>query len=74
MGHSARLAPARYYGDVLFVAKPCAYRFRAAPRHYLSTWTGTDDWPERAPVAEAEVEVFERWFADLFYKLFGPCR
>jgi hypothetical protein len=44
------------------------------PKHDLSTWTVTDDWPERVPVTEAEVEVFERWFADLFDGLFGPRR
>jgi hypothetical protein len=44
------------------------------PKHDLSTWTVTDDWPELVPVTEAEVEVFEAWFGDLFDKLFGPCR
>lgn len=41
------------------------------PKHNLSTWTVTDDWPDHLPVTEAEVEVFERWFADLFDELFG---
>ncbi len=41
------------------------------PKRDLSTWTVTDDWPECVPVTEAEVEVFERWFADLFDELFG---
>ncbi len=41
------------------------------PKHDLSTWTVIDDLPERVPVTEAEVEVFERWFADLFDELFG---
>ena len=44
------------------------------PKHDLSTWTVTDDWPERVPVTEAEVDVFEAWFGDLFDELFGPCR
>lgn len=43
-------------------------------RHDLSTWTVTDDWPEHVPVIEAEVDVFEAWFGDLFDDLFGPCR
>jgi site-specific DNA recombinase len=30
-------------------------------------WTVTDDWPEDVPVTEAEIEVFEAWFGDLFY-------
>jgi len=42
------------------------------PKHDLSTWTVTDDWPDPVPVAEAEIEVFERWFGDLFDELFGP--
>ncbi len=42
------------------------------PKHDLSTWTVTDDWPAHVPVTEAEIEVFERWFADLFDELFGP--
>lgn len=47
------------------------------PRHGPSpapaeTWRVTDDWPDRVPVTEAEIEVFERWFGDLFDELFGP--
>ena len=44
------------------------------PKHDLSTWTVTDEWPEHIPVTEAEVDVFEAWFADLFDELFGLCR
>jgi hypothetical protein len=40
----------------------------------LSTWTVTDDWPERVPVTSAEVDVFEAWFGDVFDELFGPCQ
>jgi hypothetical protein len=36
-----------------------------------STWTVTDDWPEDVPVTEAEIEVFEAWFGDLFDDLFS---
>lgn len=42
------------------------------PKHDLSTWTVTDDWPEPVPVTEAEIAVFEQWFGDLFDELFGP--
>ncbi len=42
------------------------------PKHDLSTWAVTDDLPGHVPVTEAEIEVFERWFADLFDELFGP--
>ena len=27
---------------------------------------------ERVPLTETEVEVFERWFGNLFDELFGP--
>lgn len=42
-----------------------------SPRHDLTTWTVTDDWPDLVPVTEAEIEIFERWFGDLFDELFG---
>jgi hypothetical protein len=42
------------------------------PKHDLSTWTVIDDWPDPVPVTEAEVEVFEQWFADLLDELSGP--
>jgi hypothetical protein len=41
------------------------------PKHDLSTWIVTDDWPDPVPVTEVEIEVFERWFGDLFDELFG---
>lgn len=44
------------------------------PKYDLETWTVADDWPQRVPVTEAEVDVFEAWFGDLFDELFGPCR
>jgi hypothetical protein len=34
-------------------------------------WTVTDDWPENVPVTDAEIEVFEAWFSDLFDELFS---
>jgi hypothetical protein len=30
-----------------------------------------DDWPGDVPITEAEIQVFERWFADVFDELFG---
>jgi hypothetical protein len=36
-----------------------------------SEWTVTDDWPDEVPITEAEIEVFEAWFADLFDELFA---
>src|SRR5688572_6548791 len=40
-----------------------------SPKHDLSTCTVTANWPEHAPVIEAEVEAFERCFGDLFYEM-----
>lgn len=31
-----------------------------------------DDWPECVPVTEAEIDVFERWFGDVFDELLNP--
>jgi len=31
-----------------------------------------DDWPEYVPITEAEIQVFERWFGDVFDDMFGP--
>jgi len=51
-------------------------RFRAGrpPKDDLSTWSVTDDWPERVPVTSVEVDVFEAWFGEVFDELFGPCQ
>jgi hypothetical protein len=34
-------------------------------------WTVSDDWPERVPVTEAEIDLFEAWFGDILDELFG---
>jgi hypothetical protein len=44
------------------------------PKHDVSTWAVTDDWPERVPITDAELDVFEAWFGVLFDELFGQCR
>jgi hypothetical protein len=49
-------------------------RIGRPPKHDLSAWTVTDDWPERVPITRAEADVFEGWFGDLFDELFGPGR
>jgi len=40
----------------------------------IETWRVIDDWPRCVPVTEAEIDVFEAWFGDLFDELFGPRR
>lgn len=71
----------RRAGDAAGVLPDDLYDYYAAepdprrgpvPATNAKTWHVTDDWPERVPITEAEIEVFERWFADLFDELFGP--
>lgn len=45
---------------------------RRRPKHDVSTWTVTDDWPEKVPITEAEIEIFERYLGDVLDELFGP--
>ena len=40
-------------------------------KHDLIGWRVVDDWPDRVPVTEREVDVFEAWFGDLLDELFG---
>jgi hypothetical protein len=57
--------------DLYDYARPAAARRgRPAPED-TTTWTVKDDWPEHVPVTEAEIEVFEVWFGDLFDELFS---
>jgi hypothetical protein len=35
----------------------------------LENYSVTDDWPDEVPVTEAEIQVFERWFGDVFDEL-----
>lgn len=55
-----------YYSDA-----PAAHRDSPA-RNTTRTWRVVDDWPERVPVTEAEVDIFERYFGDVLDRLFGP--
>ena len=41
-------------------------------KHDLQGWRVVDDWPERVPVTEVEVDVLEAWFGDILDELFGP--
>jgi hypothetical protein len=49
-------------------------RIGRPPKHDVAASTVTEDWPRRVPVTQAEVDMFEAWFGDLFDELFGPCR
>jgi hypothetical protein len=70
--HRQNLAAADALPDDLYdYARPVAPRpGRPAPEE-PTTSTVKDDWPEHVPVTEAEIEVFEAWFGDLFDELFS---
>ena len=51
-------------------ASPSTAELGRPPRHDLSTWMIADDWPRPVPVTEAEIEMFEQRFGDLFDELF----
>ena len=79
MSHSRHRPPRRAkFGippdDLMDYAKLPERRAGRPPKHDLSSWIVSDNWPERIPVTDAEVDVFEAWFGDLFDELFGPCR
>ncbi len=42
------------------------------PVQDVSTWAVTDDWPEFVPISIAEIDVFHRWFGDLFDEIAAP--
>jgi hypothetical protein len=58
--------------DGLYIELEPWPRVGRPPKRDLSAWTVIDDWPERVPVTQAEVDVLEAWFGDLFDELFGP--
>jgi hypothetical protein len=47
-------------------------RIGRPPKLAPETWIVTDDWPDPLPVTQAEIDLFEAWFGDLFDELFGP--
>jgi hypothetical protein len=62
------LAPA---GDFCDQARGPVRADRRRAKRAVVTWAVTDDWPKDVPVTEAEIDVFEAWFGDLFDELFG---
>jgi hypothetical protein len=69
----------RQHADLSRTAPDNPYDYARPPERRASrpapekptTWTVKDDWPEEVPVTEAEIEVFEAWFGDLFDELFS---
>lgn len=64
-------APGDTLDDLYDYARPYARRPGRPRADDPSTWTVSDDWPDEVPVTEAEIEVFEAWFGDLFDELFS---
>jgi len=57
--------------DLFDYARAPARRAGRPARAHQAEWRVIDDWPEDVPVTEAEIEVFEAWFGDLFDALFS---
>jgi len=70
-----RLRGARSLGslpdDLYDYLRPTIRRRGRPAKKKRSEWTVTDDWPAEVPITEAEIEVFEAWFGDLFDELFS---
>jgi hypothetical protein len=72
--HKSRLRcpPDRAPPDDLYdYARAPARPGRRRAKRASVTWPVSDDWPKDVPVTEAEIDVFEAWFGDLFDELFG---
>ena len=69
-----RSAASGALADDLFIQDETWPRIGRPPNRDLETWRVIDDWPARVPVSDAEIDIFEAWFGDLFDELFGPCR
>ena len=75
--HRSPLRDRAAFGELpadLYVVPGAWPRLGRPVKHDVETRRVVDDWPARVPVTEAEVDVFEAWFGDLFDELFGPSR
>jgi len=66
-----RTVPGELPSDLYIAPVPWPRHGRPV-KHEVETWRVIDDWPQRVPVTQAEVDVFEAWFGDLFDEFFGP--
>lgn len=77
MAHHQKFRPRRTRSlgplpdDLYDHLRPPVRRRRRRAKKKPSEWTVTDDWPDEVPITEAEIEVFEAWFGDLFDELFS---
>ncbi|WJS87147.1 hypothetical protein [Paracoccus sp. TOH] len=71
-GRARQPAPAALPDDLYDYADEPEPR-RSPPPHVFDVekLPVIDDWPEKVPITEAEIQVFERWFADVFDEMFG---
>jgi hypothetical protein len=66
-----RTAAGELPADLYVLPAPWPRRGRPV-KHDVETWRVIDDWPQRVSVTQAEIDVFEAWFGDMFDELFGP--
>ena len=57
---------------LVYAREPTKRRRGRPPARDFGLWRVVDDWPDRVPVTEREVDVFEAWFGDVLDELFGP--
>ncbi len=75
--HRSPLRDRTAFGELpadLYVVSDPWPRLGRPVKHDVEAWRVQDDWPARVPVTDAEVDVFEAWFGDVFDELFGPSR
>jgi hypothetical protein len=58
--------------DDLYIEPEPSPRIERPPKHDVQSWTVTDDWSDLVPITDAELDVLEAWFGDLFDELFEP--
>lgn len=72
---SRRQRPGPLFDDLYDYAADPTPSVRPTRRKPSSKWHDNlrvvDDWPDRVPVMEEEIDVFERYFGDLLDRLFG---
>src|SRR5258708_10434063 len=77
MGHHQKSRPRRTRSlgplpdDLYDHLRPPVRRRGRPAKKQQSEWTVTDDWPDEVPITEAEIDVFEASFGDLFDELFS---
>ncbi len=63
--------PASLPADLYDYFQPAVRRKGRPAKKKRSEWIVNDDWPAEVPITEAEIEVFEACFGDLFDELFS---